>query len=221
MKPGLELCGLGVRPAEDTTLETLEALRGCSEVYAELADPASFAWLKSLFPGVKKAPGAAGLVKAAGSARVGLAVWGHPLYCSRLAREVQLLAQKKGVACRMSAAVSPVGRALTSGPDFFGGAQGNQAYQGYDLETLLEPESRPAPELPLVVYAEAGSPASWKRLAARLAPLYPPGHKALLTSLPQGDSKELALAELGAAAPKGALLQVLPAKPMAPDEGWK
>src|SRR5438034_6691415 len=88
MKDAVLVCGLGVHPPDDATLETLQALEGCGTVFSDLADRRHFEWLKGLFPRLKPVKSPAAILRAAGRG-AGLAVWGHPQYTSLLARRVE------------------------------------------------------------------------------------------------------------------------------------
>lgn len=165
----VRIFGLGTRVPDETTIETLMALEECASVYSALQDPKAAAWLKKRVPGVKKYRDGEALAKAA-KARgpVGLAVWGHPQFSSVAAREAQAALKAAGVPCRIYGAVSPVGSVFARSVSFLGGDYGYQGVQAYELETLLADPSRWAPRLPLIAYAEAGTPARWKALKAVL-----------------------------------------------------
>ncbi|MBI2385286.1 MAG: hypothetical protein HYV14_04645 [Elusimicrobia bacterium] len=176
------ICGLGVRVPEETTLETLQALADCRVVYTDLDDKKARAWLGGYCRSLKTPKSAAEILKTAaeGGGVVGLAVWGNPQSSSRLAREVELGAQKAGLAYRVLGAISPIGSVFARSVSFLGGDYGYQGIQSYDLQTLLDDSASATTELPLVLYAERGEPASWKAALKRLAGGYPAGHKASL-----------------------------------------
>lgn len=175
------ICGLGVRVPEETTLETLQALADCRVVYTDLDDKKARAWLGGYCKSLKTPKSAADILSAAAEGGgVGLAVWGNPQSSSRLAREVELAAQKAGLAYRVLGAISPIGSVFARSVSFLGGDYGYQGIQAYDLQTVLDDAKAATTELPLVLYAERGAPASWKTALKRLAAGYPAGHKATL-----------------------------------------
>lgn len=184
------ICGLGVRVPEETTLETLQALADCRVVYSDLDDKKARAWLGGYCRSLKTPKSAAEILRTAaeGGGVVGLAVWGNPQSSSRLARDVELGAQKAGLAYRVLGAISPIGSVFARSVSFLGGDYGYQGIQSYDLQTLLDDAKSATTELPLVLYAERGAPAKWKEALKRLAPGYPAGHKARLYA-PQGETE--------------------------------
>lgn len=184
----LIICGLGVRVPEETTLECLQALADCRIVYTDLDDKKGRAWLAGYCRSLKSPAAAAYVLKDAAKGGVGLAVWGNPQSSSRLAREVELGAQKSGLAYRVFGAISPIGSVFARSVNFLGGDYGYQGIQSYDLETVLADAKAATTELPLVLYAERASPAEWKTALARLAAGYPAGHKARLYA-PQGETE--------------------------------
>lgn len=185
----LIICGLGVRVPEETTLESLQALADCRVVFSDLEDKKARAWLAGYCRSLKTpASAAAVLAAAAKDGSVGLAVWGNPQSSSRLAREVELRAQKAGIVYRVYGAISPIGSVFARSVSFLGGDYGYQGIQAYDLETVLEDAGAATTELPLVLYSEKGSPAQWTKALKRLAAGYPAGHKARLYA-PQGESQ--------------------------------
>ncbi|MDD5304775.1 MAG: SAM-dependent methyltransferase [Elusimicrobia bacterium] len=184
----LIICGLGVRVPEETTLESLQALADCRIVYSDLDDKKGRAWLAGYCKVLKAAPSAAAILKDAAKGGVGLAVWGNPQSSSRLAREVELGAQKAGLAYRVLGAISPIGSVFARSVSFLGGDYGYQGIQSYDLQTVLDDAKAATTELPLVLYAERGEPAKWAAALKRLAPGYPAGHKARLYA-PQGETE--------------------------------
>jgi len=184
----LIICGLGVRVPEETTLESLQALADCRVVYSDLGDKKARAWLAGYCRSLKTPASAAAVLKDAAAGGVGVAVWGNPQSSSRLAREVELGAQKAGLPYRVYGAISPIGSVFARSVSFLGGDYGYQGIQSYDLETVLEDAKAATTELPLVLYAERGEPAKWKAALSRLARSYPPGHKARLYA-PAGESE--------------------------------
>lgn len=176
----LIICGLGVRVPEETTLETLQALADCRVVYSDLDDKKARAWLAGYCKALKSPSSPAAVLKDAAKGGVALAVWGNPQSSSRLAREVELAAQKTGLAYRVLGAISPIGSVFARSVSFLGGDYGYQGIQAYDLQTVLDDAKSATTELPLVLYAERGAPASWKAALKRLAAGYPAGHKATL-----------------------------------------
>lgn len=184
----LIICGLGVRVPEETTVETLQALADCRVVYTDLEDKAGRAWLTGYCKALKTPRSAKEVVDAAAKGGVGLAVWGHPQSSSRLAREVELAAQKSGVRYRVYGAISPIGSAFARSVSFLGGDYGYQGIQSYDVETLETDEDAATVELPLVLFAERAEPARWRKLLKRLAARYPARHRATLYA-PAGETE--------------------------------
>ncbi len=185
----LIICGLGVRVPEETTLETLQALADCRVVYTDLADKKARAWLSEYCANIKTPASAAAVLKdAAKGGGVGLAVWGNPQSSSRLSRDVELGAQKAKLPFRVYGAISPIGSVFARSVSFLGGDYGYQGIQSYDVSTILEDAKAATTELPLVLYAEAETPARWKEALKRLAPNYPAGHKARLYR-PDGETE--------------------------------
>lgn len=190
----LIICGLGVRVPEETTLETLQALADCRVVYTDLDDKRARAWLGGYCKSLKTPKSAGDILRDAAAGGVGLAVWGNPQSSSRLAREVELAAQKAGLRYRVLGAISPIGSVFARSVSFLGGDYGYQGIQAYDLQAVLDDAKAATTELPLVLYAEKGAAASWKAALKRLAAGYPAGHKATLYA-PAGQS-EAPLSEL-------------------------
>lgn len=207
----LLICGLGVRVPEETTLESLQALADCRVVYTDLDDQKGRNWLAGYCQDLKTPASAAAILKDAAKGGVGLAVWGNPQSSSRLAREVELGAQKAGLAYRVLGAISPIGSVFARSVSFLGGDYGYQGIQSYDLQTVLDDAKAATTELPLVLYAERGEPAKWAAALKRLAPGYPAGHKARLYA-PQGETE----AALTALKPGDrCVILIPPAKPLA------
>jgi hypothetical protein len=206
----LIICGLGVRVPQETTLESLQALADCRVVYSDLDDKKAFAWLAGYCKKLERPASAAAVLKDAAKGGVGLAVWGHPQSSSRLAREVELGAQKAGLAYRVYGAISPIGSVFARSVSFLGGDYGYQGIQSYDLETVIEDAKAATTDLPLVLYAERGEPAKWKAALKALEAGYPAGHKARLYA-PEGET-EAALASLKPG--DRCVLLIPPAKPL-------
>jgi len=206
----LLICGLGVRVPEETTLESLQALADCRVVYTDLDDQKGRNWLSGYCKDLKTPASAAAILKDAAKGGVGLAVWGNPQSSSRLAREVELGAQKAGLAYRVLGAISPIGSVFARSVSFLGGDYGYQGIQSYDLQTVLDDAKAATTELPLVLYAERGEPSKWAAALKRLAPGYPAGHKARLYA-PQGETE----AALTALKPGDrCVILIPPAKPL-------
>lgn len=211
MEKVIRICGLGTRPPEETTLETLQALEGCSVVYSDVADEAVFSWLKGYCRRLSRPKSASEVVAAAGKGGpVGLAVWGHPQFSSLLARRVQNEARKAGVPFTVAGAISPIGSAFARSVSFLGGDYGYQGIQGYGLEALLEKPSLLTTRLPLVVYAEKAPAADWKRLFALLSRSYPAQHEVVVYP-GAGEERRVAVARLGELRDDGMILLVPPA----------
>ena len=174
----LIICGLGVRVPEETTLETLQALGERRVVYSDLDDKKARAWLSGYCRELKRPASAEEVVAAAREGGAALAVWGHPQFSSRLAREVELAAQRAGLPLRVLGAISPIGSVFARSVSFLGGDYGYQGIQSYSVETLLEDPAASDGELPLVLYSESAAPAQWAAALARLAAGYPAGHRA-------------------------------------------
>lgn len=179
MNEPVRICGLGTRVPEETTLEALIALGDCREVFCAVEDPRSFRWLKAHGLKLRKPKGAAEVVAAAKKkgGPVGLAVWGHPQFTSRLAREVEKGLRAAGLAYRVYGAISPVGSAFARSVSFLGGDYGYQGLQCYDLETCLRDPSAFTDRLPLIVCSEKSSLARWASLFSLLSSRYPAGHE--------------------------------------------
>lgn len=209
----LIICGLGVRIPEETTLESLQALGDCRVVYSDLSDKKALSWLAGYCKAPIKTPASAAeiLNDAAKNGGVGVAVWGHPQSSSRLTRELELAAQKAGVAYRAYGAISPIGSVFARSISFLGGDYGYQGIQSYDLETLLEDRKAATPELPLVLYSEKGGSAQWSAALKALAPGYPKGHKARLFGAGGTDVE----APMESHKPAGSCVMLIPpAKPL-------
>ncbi|UPT75760.1 MAG: hypothetical protein M0D55_08860 [Elusimicrobiota bacterium] len=206
----LIICGLGVRVPEETTLETIQALADCRVVYSDLDDEKARKWLSGYVAKLVRPKSADEVLKDAPKGGVGLAVWGHPQSSSRLARDVELGAQKAKLGYRVYGAISPIGSSFARSVSFLGGDYGYQGIQSYDVSAVLDDPKGATADLPLVLYAERASAADWKKALALLAPSYPKGHKARLFA-PGGESET----ELAAAAPGDrCVLLIPPAKPL-------
>lgn len=205
----LIICGLGVRIPEETTLETLQALGDCRVVYCDLDDKKARSWLSGYCRALKRPAGAAEVVAAARKGGAGLAVWGHPQFSSRLAREVELAARKAGLSYRVYGAISPIGSVFARSVSFLGGDYGYQGIQAYSVETLLDDPRAVTGELPLVLYAEESRPSQWKAALQGLRRLYPGRHMARLYA-PSGESVE---GELSVLKPSSRCVVLVPPAP--------
>ena len=211
MEKVIRICGLGTRPPEETTLETLQALEACRVVYCDVADEKVFAWLKGYCRRLARPRSAADVVAAARKGGpVGLAVWGHPQFSSLLARRVQNEARKAGVPFTVAGAISPIGSAFARSVSFLGGDYGYQGIQGYALDALLTEPSLLTTALPLVVYAEKAPAAEWKRLFDLLGRTYPAAHE-VIAYPGAAPEKRLAVSRLGELRGEGLILLVPPA----------
>jgi hypothetical protein len=212
MEKVIRICGLGTRPPEETTLETLQALEGCRAVYCDVSDEAVFSWLKGYCRKLSRPKSAAEVVSAAGKGGpIGLAVWGHPQFSSLLARRVQNEARKAGVPFTVAGAISPIGSAFARSVSFLGGDYGYQGIQGYELDALLTKPSLLSTELPLVVYAERAPASEWKRLFALLAAAYPAAHEVIVYPGSGAPERRVAVGRLADARDEGLILLVPPA----------
>lgn len=167
MKGSLTLFGLGFSPEDDATLETLQALEDCDEVYVS---PSALEFLRAFLPRARPARDArAALESAAAGRRVGLAVWGHPDYGGALSREAATTCRRLGVECRTAAANSPLGAALTATTTFFGGDEdGWTALRAVELEAALARPELLAGGGPVAVFSEGAAPERWVELERRL-----------------------------------------------------
>lgn len=212
MSEPVRICGLGTRVPEETTLEALIALSECREVFCKVEDPRSLKWLKShgLQP---KAPKSAAQVVAAAKKKggpVGLAVWGHPQFNSRFAREVELGLRAAGLEYKVYGAISPVGSSFARSVSFLGGDYGYQGLQCYDLETLLADPKALTTRLPLIACSEKSSPARWKGLFDLLAANYPADHEVRVYPNGSDEERKTTLAKLTPKGLTGATLLVPP-----------
>lgn len=207
----IRICGLGVHPPGETTLETLAALEACRVVLTDLQGEALLSWLgrycRALVP---NASCAAVLAEARRGGEVGLAVWGHPQFSSALAREVELKARRQGLSYSTLAAISPVGSAFAHSVSFLGGDYGYQGIQAYDAAVLLDDPEVLSERLPVVVYAQAATAAQWGRLAKLLESRYPAGHRARLYR--GGSDVEIAVSRLAEAAGPQTVVLVEPVR---------
>lgn len=168
----IHLCGLGTNPPHETSLETLQALNACRVVFSDVADRATLSWLKGWCRSLRRPSGAAEIVSLARreAGPVGLAVWGHPLLTSALTRQTLKRATAAKVPVRSFAAVSPLSSALARQEDFFGDDFGLGGLNAYAADSLLRGKFRPAPAIPLVVFAEPGARPRWDQVRRRLPP---------------------------------------------------
>jgi hypothetical protein len=213
MNESVRICGLGTRVPEETTLEALIALGECRAVFCAVEDPRSFRWLKSQGLKLKKPKGAAEIVAAAKKkgGPVGLAVWGHPQFTSRLAREVERGLQAAKLPYRVYGAISPVGSAFARSVSFLGGDYGYQGLQCYDLETLLADPAALTTRLPLIAFSEKSAAARWTSLFELLAARYPKGHEARVYPAGSDEEKVVSVGKLSAKGLTGATVLVPPA----------
>ncbi|HEX4046314.1 MAG TPA: SAM-dependent methyltransferase [Elusimicrobiota bacterium] len=212
MEKMIRICGLGTRPPDETTLETLQALEGCRVVFSDVADESVFAWLGGYCRRLSRPKSAADVVAAAHKGGpVGLAVWGHPQFSSLLARRVQNEARAAGVPFTVAGAISPIGSAFARSVSFLGGDYGYQGIQGYELSALLAAPGAMTTELPLVVYAEAAAARDWSRLHALLKSSYPAAHELIVYPASGGPERRLAVGSLGEGRDEGAVILVPPA----------
>lgn len=214
MTEAVRICGLGTRVPEETTLEALIALGECREVFCAAADPRTLKWLKAQGVPAKKPKDAAAVVAAAKKkgGPVGLAVWGHPQFNSRFAREAELGLRKAGLTYRVYGAISPVGSSFARSVSFLGGDYGYQGMQCYDLETLLADPAVLTPRLPLIVAAETAPAARWTALFDLLRARYPAGAEARVYPVGCDDELKTTVGKLSAKGMTGATLLVPPEK---------
>lgn len=162
------VCGLGARPEDEVTLGQLRELESCDALFcAEGTAGPVLARFGLRGRPVPKRPEA---MLAAGR-RVGLALWGHPDFTSRLALRLAGECRRKGARLTVVPGASPVGSLLASSASFFGG--GDFGYLGILAQEA--PGSAGEHWLPLVLFAEKGD---WPRAARALCAAYGPGHKA-------------------------------------------
>lgn len=213
MSEAVRICGLGTRVPEETTLEALIALGECREVYCAVENPRSFAWLKSHGLKLKRPKGAAEIVAAARKkgGPVGLAVWGHPQFTSRLAREVEGGLRAAGLEYKVYGAISPVGSAFARSVSFLGGDYGYQGLQCYDLETALGEPDALTTRLPLIVCSEWSPRARWKALFGLLSSKYPAAHEARVYPVGSDAERKTTVGRLSAAGLSGATVLIPPA----------
>lgn len=212
MEKMIRICGLGTRPPEETTLETLQALEGCRVVFSDVADEGVFDWLKGYCRKLSRPKSAAEIVAAARKeGPVGLAVWGHPQFSSLLARRVQNEARKAGVPFTVAGAISPIGSAFARSVSFLGGDYGYQGIQGYELGTLLAKPGAMTTELPLVVYAEAAAAGDWSRFHDLLKSSYPAAHEVIVYPASGAPERRQTVGSLSEGRAEGAVVLVPPA----------
>ena len=212
MSESVRICGLGTRVPQETTLEALIALSECREVFCDVAEASSFRWLKSHGLKLKKPKGAAEIVAGAKKkgGPVGLAVWGHPQFNSRLAREVEGKLRAAGLEYKVYGAISPVGSAFARSESFLGGDYGYQGIQCYDLETCLGDPSAWTDRLPMIVCSEKSAPARWTELFALLASRYPAAHEARVYPVGSDEERKLSVGKLPAKGLTGATILIPP-----------
>lgn len=211
MESLIKICGLGVYPPAETTLETLQLLETCRVVFCDAADPKLAKWLAGYCREVRRPKDAEEvLAEARKGGEIGLAVWGHPEFCSRLAREVQLRCRKAKVAYRAAGAISPVASAFARSVSFLGGDYGYQGIQAYELGTLLEDPKTLTPRLPLVVYAETAPAKEWERLFSLIRGLYPESLGVRFYPAAEPDERQATVGSLSKLKPSGGVLLVPP-----------
>lgn len=213
----IAICGLGAHPPGETTMETLLVLGECRVVFSDVADPAVFGWLRGHVRELRRPASAREIVESAQEGgEVGLAVWGHPQYSSRLAREVQLGAGEAGIGVRLLGAISPIGSVFARSVNFLGGDYGYQAIQAYDLEVLLARPAALSPKLPLVVFSEQASPGRWETLAALLRRRVSPRREVRVYPSGTGEERLCTVGTLQASELRGAVLFVAAPLPRRP-----
>lgn len=207
MREPVLLCGLGVRPAQDCSLETLEALGRCARVYTDIQDEEDLRWLEALGLALAPAARAQEIVRAARRGdRVAVAAWGHPCYTSRLSQEVRRLCGEMRVDCRMLPANSPIGSVLARAARFLGGEEGCQGIQAFCLEEVLSGRGRVNGGLPLVVFSQSAPAQSWRELSRRLGAFYPADHPVEVDCFRRGVSCTAPLGGLASLRLTGAVL---------------
>lgn len=201
MSEGVYVVGLGGNPPQDATLETFDVLESCPVVYTDLVAPDMLKWLGRYCPRPRRPAGAREVVSRARTARVCLAVWGHPQYTSELSLEVQRLCRQEKISCRILGANSPIGGFLAQSLTFLGGEEGCKGIQAYELKAFLADVSVLTTRLPLVLFSQAGLASDWKRAAHFLLKKYPSHHAVRVSSFgakrPQASLKNLANLKLG------------------------
>lgn len=214
MTEAVRICGLGTRVPEETTLEALIALGECRETFCSVADPRSLKWLKRQGIPAKRPASPAAVVAAAKKkgGPVGLAVWGHPQFNSRFAREVEIGLKKAGLAYRVYGAISPVGSSFARSVSFLGGDYGYQGMACYDLETLLADPAAVTTRLPVIVACEKAAPARWGALFALLRSRYPSDHEVRVYHCGCDDEAKTTVGALRPEGFVGATVLVPPAK---------
>lgn len=212
MNESVRICGLGTRVPEETTLEALIALGECREVFCALEDPRALKWLKSHGIAAKKPKDPAAVVAAAKKkgGPVGLAVWGHPQFTSRFAREAERGLRAAGLSYRVYGAVSPIGSAFARSVSFLGGDYGYQGMQCYDLETLVSEPAGMTTRVPLIVASEKSAPARWAALFDLLRAKYPAGHEARVYPVGSDEERVTTVGGLGAKGMVGATVLIPP-----------
>lgn len=180
-KNPIVICGLGMRPELDATLETLEALASCQIVFAVGPRRSMEPLLRRLGTPVRYGADPAEIAEAARRRKVGVAYVGHAVTTSSDAARLIALCGRLGLPYRVLASVSPIGSALSRAVAFMGGGRfGWLGVQAVPLEQFSAGRApRAAGALPLVVFSQDGT-ADWKDLSRLLSPLYPPGHRVRL-----------------------------------------
>ncbi|MBI3554109.1 MAG: hypothetical protein HY077_16555 [Elusimicrobia bacterium] len=176
--PAISICGLGINPPTDATLEALRELGACRVVFSDLADKKSYSWLGRMVGRLRKPKDAREVVCAARRGGLtGLAVWGHACHTSPLAFKVAELSRREEVPCRFFGSLSPISSVLArSGVCLGWDRRSFEGMRAYSLKAILGAPVSPRNRLPLVVFSDNGSPSDWKRLADGLLESFPPEH---------------------------------------------
>lgn len=208
----LFICGLGVDPREEVTLEALQVFDSSAAVFTDLADRATLAWLRGWCRRLVTGARPAAIVAAArADGPVALAVWGHPQFNSALALETERRARAAKLRFEVLGAISPIGSAFARSISFLGGDYGYQGIQSYDLETLLAEPGARTNRLPLVAYSAAGRPRAWERLKRALLADLPPELEVRLYPGGSGEERRGALKALRV--PVGPAVLLVPPDP--------
>lgn len=196
----LFVVGLGLDPVRHGTVEGLQALGECDEIFVQGLDDDQTKRLRPFWEKAKvRRLDRKGETTAVGAIRdalakgktVGIASLGHPFYWSALAGKVVNECEKKKIPWQTFGSISPMGVAIsqagvTLGTDVFG-------LQSYDCAALAGKGAVLNPEWPLAVYFYADQSAqTFKKALARLLADYGKKHKALWC-LPGRPPEELSL----------------------------
>jgi len=205
--PSLHLCGLGIDPPRQATLEALQALRRCDIVFCNMAGDAITEflapWCRDLRPidfrDESDHDRCLALVRAElrPGRTVGFATFGHPLVFGPLADALLSLCRQEGIECRVYAAVSTLDHCLATMGLALGGAF--RGFQVYEYAAVVTPGFSTNPRLPTILFFPNGlRPADLEQLTDVLRPFYPEEHPAYLfgSKLQEGSARRIALAEL-------------------------